>query len=77
METLLITACIISAVVCAIGALHPSFDDNLAQRCGMGAAALACTGMAYSGRYTPSTALLVTGVACYALGTVFKLCKQP
>jgi hypothetical protein len=76
MNAILLLACGITACACIVGALHPRFDDNLAQRCGMAGIALACVSIAYAGNTSPSTTALMLGLACYAAGTVFKLWRQ-
>jgi hypothetical protein len=76
LEWLYCAALLITAVVAAVGALHPRYEDTLLQHIGM---ALTCTGamaeiyLTYRGMERMHGAtLFAVGVALFALGTFLK-----
>lgn len=81
MATLYILALLIVALVCALGVLHPRYEDTLLQRIGM---AVACLGAvaelaALWHGYDRINAHITTtlGAALFALGTVVKKWRGP
>jgi len=77
--TLSIFCLAVVAAMCAIGALHPRFNDNLLQRVGMGAICLANIALAHHvmqlDRVDPSCLVLAGGMLAFAVGTAQKVCK--
>lgn len=81
MATLYTLALLIVALVCALGVLHPRYEDTLLQRIGM---AVACLGAvaelaALASGYDRINAHITTtlGAALFALGTVVKKWRGP
>jgi len=81
MATLYTLALLIVAAVCALGVLHPRYEDTLLQRIGM---AVACLGAmaelaALWHGYDRINAHITTttGAALFALGTVLKKWRGP
>lgn len=81
MATLYTLALLIVAAVCALGVLHPRYEDTLLQRIGM---AVACLGAvaelaALWHGYDRINAHITTtlGAALFALGTVVKKWRGP
>lgn len=81
MAALYTLALLIVALVCALGVLHPRYEDTLLQRIGM---AVACLGAvaelaALASGYDRINAHITTtlGAALFALGTVVKKWRGP
>jgi hypothetical protein len=75
-QILVWTCCGVIATCCGLAALHPQFDDNLAQRLGLGGVALATTGIGAQGDWSAALVLVLLALAAYCLGTVFKFWKR-
>lgn len=77
MWTISFLALTITAIICAVGLFHPSFNDNLFQCLGMIVLVIACLGRAESiwvaETTNPSWMLVHVGTALYALGTFIKV----
>lgn len=67
----------ILASVCAIGACHPAYDDNLLQRLGLGVICLACVALGAHVWATravlPACFLMACGLVLFAAGVVVKV----
>ena len=81
MPALYTLALLVVALVCALGVLHPRYEDTLLQRVGM---AVACLGAvaelaALASGYDRINAHITTtlGAALFALGTVLKKWRGP
>ena len=70
----------ITGVLCAVGALHPRFEDNTLQRVGMGCICLSSVAlMDHIARYggtSPACSLMSIGMLVYASGVVVKVAKR-
>lgn len=81
MATLYTLALLIVAAVCALGVLHPRYEDTLLQRIGMAVACLGAVGelAALWHGYDRINANITTttGAALFALGTVLKKWRGP
>lgn len=68
------------ALLCVVGTLHPRYDDNLLQRCGMALLALACIGRAAealaSGAVSAQSMIMHVAVLLCAVGTAFKYWRR-
>ena len=64
------------ALACALGVLHPRYQDNILQRTGMGIACVGASSVVYLGgcnEHSQNAQILFSiGVACFAAGTVWK-----
>lgn len=76
LEWLYCAALLIVAVICAVGALHPRYQDTVLQHAGMAATccgALAEIYLTYRGmERLHGATLFAVGVALFALGTFLK-----
>lgn len=67
------------SLLCILGALCPSYDDNLLQRLGLAcigvASAVLMEHVAKSGRVDPACALLTLGLVLFGAGVVVKVIK--
>lgn len=68
------------AVLCAVGALHPKFEDNTFQRVGMGCVCLSSIALFdHVSRYggaSPACTLMAGGLVVYGLGVAHKVAKR-
>lgn len=67
------------AIMCAIGALHPAYEDNTLQRVGMGCVCLSSVGLMdhvwrFGGVSLPC-ALMSIGLLLFSLGVLAKVIK--
>lgn len=74
----LISLCIV-ALLCAIGALHPAYQDNTLQRIGMGCVCLASVGLMDHvwrfGGVSFACALMSIGLLLFSIGVLIKVLK--
>lgn len=79
MATLSLISLAIVALLCAIGALHPAYEDNTLQRLGMGCICLSSIGLMdhvwkYGG-VSFACSLMSLGLLLFALGVLIKVLK--
>ena len=64
------------AAICALGVLHPRYQDNLGQRIGMATTCIASVAEIWAATQSPermnASALFAAGVALFAASTVWK-----
>lgn len=81
MQTISLIFLALLAFMCAVGALHPRFEDNTFQRIGMGCVCLSSVALfdhVYrQGGASPAYTLMAGGLLVYALGVVIKVSKRP
>jgi hypothetical protein len=79
MATISVFCLVVVAVLCAVGALHPHYNDNLLQRVGMGATCLSSLALADHviklDRVDPACLLLAGGLLSYSVGVALKVRK--
>lgn len=67
------------AMLCAIGALHPRFEDNTLQRIGMGVVCVASVSLAEQctrGPIPVACGLMSIGLFAYSAGVAFKVARR-
>ncbi len=80
MQTLSLIFFAALAVLCAVGALHPRFEDNTFQRIGMGCVCLSSVALIdhvtrYGGT-SPACTLMAGGLVVYGIGVARKVAKR-
>jgi hypothetical protein len=77
--TITIVALVLVAILCALGALHPAYDDSLAQRAGMACICLSSVALlhhVWSARQVlPACSLMSIGMLLFAVGVALKVVK--
>lgn len=79
MATLSLISLAIVALLCAIGTLHPAYEDNTLQRVGMGCVCLSSVGLMdhvwrFGGVSFPCS-LMALGLLLFSLGVLAKVLK--
>lgn len=79
MATLSLISLFVVALLCAIGALHPAYQDNTLQRLGMGCVCLASVGLMDHvwkfGGVSFACSLMSVGLLLFAIGVLAKVVK--
>ena len=70
-----IFACLIVTLSCAAATLHARFDDNLAQRIGLGGVSI-CALALMGGVNVNAIEWLVYALALYCAGTIYKFWRR-
>lgn len=80
MQTISLLLLAALAVMCAVGALHPRFEDNTFQRIGMGCVCLSSVALfdhvqRYGGA-SPACTLMAGGLLVYGVGVARKVAMR-
>lgn len=80
MHTVSLISLAMVALMCAVGALHPRFEDNTFQRIGMGCVCLSSVALFdHVSRYggaSPACTLMAVGLVMYGAGVAVKVARR-
>lgn len=80
MQTLSLIFLGLLALMCAVGALHPRFEDNTFQRIGLGCVCLSSVALLdHVSRYggaSPACTLMAGGLLVYGVGVAHKVANR-